>query len=75
MGRTQRQDRPLDTIWEIDDELWQRIEPILWEDAPATPKAHGGRPRIDWRCGHQRRHLPPPIGMSVEQTSEAFRRR
>ena len=49
MGRTQRQDKPLDTIWEIDDELWQRIEPILWEDAPATPKAHGGRPRIDWR--------------------------
>ena len=49
MGRSQRQDRPLDTIWEIDDELWQRIEPILWEDAPAKPKAHGGRPRIDWR--------------------------
>ena len=49
MGRTQQQERPLDTIWEIDDELWLRIEPILWEDAPATPKRHGGRPRIDWR--------------------------
>ena len=49
MGWTERQDRRLDTIWEIDDELWQRIEPILWEDAPATPKARGGRPRIDWR--------------------------
>ena len=49
MGRSQRQDRHLDTIWEIDDELWQRIERILWEDAPAKPKAHGGRPRIDWR--------------------------
>ncbi len=49
MGRNQRQNRPLDTIWEIDDELWQRIELILFEDAPATPKARGGRPRIDWR--------------------------
>ena len=49
MGRSERQNRPLDTIWEIDDELWQRIEPILLEDAPATPKALGGRPRIDWR--------------------------
>jgi transposase len=49
MGRTHRHDKPLDTIWEIDDELWQRIEPILLEDAPAKPKAHGGRPRIDWR--------------------------
>jgi putative transposase len=49
MGRTRRQVKPLDTIWEIDDELWQRIEPILLEDAPPTPRAHGGRPRIDWR--------------------------
>jgi putative transposase len=49
MGRTQLQGKPLDTIWEINDELWQRIEPILWEDAPPKPKAHGGRPRINWR--------------------------
>jgi putative transposase len=49
MGRTHRQDKPLDTIWEIDDDLWQRIEPILLEDAPPTPKAHGGRSRINWR--------------------------
>ena len=49
MGRTQLHGRPLDTIWEINDELWQRIEPILWEDAPPKPKAHGGRPRINWR--------------------------
>ncbi len=49
MGRNQLQDKPLDTIWELDDELWRRIEPILLEDAPPTPKAHGGRPRIDWR--------------------------
>ena len=50
MGRTRGQIQPLDTIWELNDELWQRIEPILWEDAPPTPKAHGGRRRIDWRA-------------------------
>ena len=49
MGRTQLQSKPLDTIWEINDELWQRIEPILWKDAPPKPRSHGGRPRIDWR--------------------------
>jgi putative transposase len=49
MGRTQLQGKPLDTIWEMDDELWQRIEPILWEDAPPKPRTHGGRPRINWR--------------------------
>ena len=49
MGRTHRQDKPLETIWEISDELWRRIEPILLEDAPPTPRAKGGRPRIDWR--------------------------
>ncbi|MBV8311450.1 MAG: IS5 family transposase [Planctomycetaceae bacterium] len=30
--------------------LWQRIEPILLEDAPPPPKSHGGRSRIDWRA-------------------------
>jgi len=50
MGRTHRQDKPLETIWKISDELWQRIEPILFEDAPPTPRTHGGRPRIDWRA-------------------------
>jgi putative transposase len=49
MGRTQVRGKPLDTIWEINDQLWQRIEPILWEDAPPKPKANGGRPRINWR--------------------------
>jgi putative transposase len=50
MGRIHRSVKPLETIWEIDDEVWQRIEPILWEDAPAKASVHGGRPRIDWRC-------------------------
>src|SRR5438093_887720 len=37
---------PLDTIWEVPDELWRRIEPILLADAPPKPT---GRPRADWR--------------------------
>jgi putative transposase len=40
----------LETIWEVDDRLWERIEPILLEDAPPPPKSHGGRPRIDLRA-------------------------
>jgi putative transposase len=38
--------RPLDTIWEVSDPLWERIEPILLADAPP---ARTGRPRGDWR--------------------------
>jgi transposase len=36
----------LDTIWEVPDELWQRIEPILLADAPPKPT---GRKRANWR--------------------------
>jgi putative transposase len=50
LGRTQRTTKPLGTIWEIDDPLWQQIEPILFEDSPMPPKRHGGRRRIDWRA-------------------------
>ncbi|HMB07496.1 MAG TPA: transposase, partial [Isosphaeraceae bacterium] len=39
-----------ETIWEISDPLWPRIEPILLEDAPRPPKSHGRRSRIDWRA-------------------------
>lgn len=49
MARTRKSTKPLETIWEISDSLWRHIEPILLEDAPPTPKRHGGRPRIDWR--------------------------
>jgi len=37
----------VDTIWEIPDELWASIEPILWKDAP--PPKNPGRPRANWR--------------------------
>ena len=50
MGRRTVRREPLGTIWEIPDELWERIEPILLEDAPPPPKEHGGRPRIDLRA-------------------------
>jgi len=49
LGRTARTIKPLETIWELSDDLWTIIEPILLDDAPPPPKEHGGRPRIDWR--------------------------
>lgn len=36
----------LETIWEIPDEAWERLEPILLEH---YPPAGTGRPRADWR--------------------------
>jgi putative transposase len=50
LARTRKSTKPLETIWEVSDPLWSRIEPILTEDAPPTPRRHGGRPRIDWRA-------------------------
>jgi putative transposase len=38
--------RALPTIWELPDELWERIEPIL---AEGYPPAATGRPRADLR--------------------------
>ncbi len=49
MGRKKRPVKPLDTIWEVPDELWAKIAPILLEDAPPPPPEKGGRKRIDWR--------------------------
>jgi hypothetical protein len=49
VGRKRKTVKPLDTIWEIPDELWSRIEPILLEDAPWPPTEKGGRKRADWR--------------------------
>ena len=50
LARTKRDIKPLETIWEVPDRLWERIEPLLWEDAPPPPRGHGGRKRIDWRA-------------------------
>jgi len=38
--------KPLGTIWEISDELWRRIEPILLEFWPKKPT---GRKVANWR--------------------------
>lgn len=70
MPRTRRPVKPLDTIWEVSDDLWKRIEPILLEDAPV---AKTGRPRGNWRSmlngiifrlrsGCQWNHLPKCFG-------------
>lgn len=37
---------PLETIWEVDDELWSVIEPIL---EAFWPRKATGRPIADWR--------------------------
>ena len=37
---------PLETIWEIPDEAWARLRPILLQH---YPPARTGRPRGDWR--------------------------
>jgi putative transposase len=47
MPRKRTQPKPLKTIWEVSDELWARIEPILKEDWKPSPR--GGQPPADWR--------------------------
>ena len=46
MTRTKPQPKPLPTIWEIPDELWRRIEPILKE---FWPRRATGRHVANWR--------------------------
>src|SRR5258707_1240781 len=46
MTRTKAQPKPLPTIWEIPDELWRRIEPILKQ---FWPRKATGRKVPDWR--------------------------
>ena len=44
--KTKRKPRPLGTIWEIPDPLWERIQPILLEFWPKKPT---GRRVANWR--------------------------
>ena len=46
MARRKPRRKPLGTIWEVPDELWQRIEPILKEFWPKKPT---GRRVARWR--------------------------
>jgi len=70
MGRRKRKVAPLDTIWEIPNAAWDRLEKILAERYP--PKKTG-RPRADLRqvfngiiyrlrSGVQWNHLPREFG-------------
>lgn len=71
MAKRRKPAKVLDTIWEISDDLWTLIEPILLEDCP--PREGPGRKRIDWRAaingiiyrmrsGCQWNHLPKQFG-------------
>ena len=46
MARKKSRRKPLGTIWEVPDELWKRIEPILKEFWPKKPT---GRRVANWR--------------------------
>ncbi len=85
MGWTRLEDTPLDTIWEINDELWQRTDLIRREDAPPKFKAHGGRPPFNWqsaingiifrlRSGCQWNQLPKHFGRPIRKDRREKRR-
>lgn len=44
--KRKRKPKPLGVIWEIPDELWERVEPILME---FWPRKKTGRPPAKWR--------------------------
>ena len=62
--------KPLPTIWDVPDDLWERIEPVMLEMDPPKSK---GRNRVDQRkmlegiifrlrSGCQWNHLPKELG-------------
>jgi putative transposase len=82
MARQKRKVKPLPTIWEVSDELWNIIQPILdeWDPPSGT-----GRDRIDQRAAlhgilYQMRsgcpwnHLPEQFGddSSVHRTFQRW---
>ena len=85
MARQKRKVRPLPTIWEVSDELWKIIEPILNK---LDPPSWTGRDRIDpraaldgiiyqMRSGCQWNSLPEKFGddSSVHRTFQRWVRR
>ena len=48
---------PLETIWEIPDAAWERLQPILAATYPAKPT---GRGRIDFRKAIDAAYSTPP---------------
>ena len=82
MARTKRQVKPLPTIWQVSDELWNIIADIL---VKLDPVATTGRKRIDsraalngiiyqMRSGVQWNHLPEEFGddASVHRTFQRW---
>lgn len=84
MSRRKRETSPppLPTIWEVSDDLWAKIEPILAQYDPPKPV---GRKRIDQRkalngiiyhlrSGVQWNHLPREFGddSSVHRTFQRW---
>jgi putative transposase len=82
MARQKRKVKRLPTIWEVDDELWKTIQPILTE---LDPSSWTGRDRIDpraalngiiyqMRSGCQWNHLPKSFGddSSVHRTFQRW---
>lgn len=62
-----------ESIWQVRDELWEVVEPLLPEQ---SPNPRGGRPRVDDRVafgaivfvlvtGIAWRHLPQELGCSA----------
>jgi hypothetical protein len=67
MARTKRSVKPLATIWECPDELWEQvIVPVL---LALDPPKSTGRKRVDPRAGPQRHHSPPALGLPVEPSA------
>jgi putative transposase len=82
MARRKREVKPLPTIWEVNDELWSIIRPILLE---LDPPAKTGRPRTgerpalngiiyQMRSGVQWNQLPGQFGddSSVHRTMQRW---
>lgn len=82
MARRKRKVKALPTIWEVSDELWNIVQPIL---ETLDPVGHTGRPRIDQRAalngiiyqmrsGCQWNHLPRQFGddASVHRTFQRW---
>lgn len=71
MPRKKKEQQEQPTVWEVTDELWEVLLPILTDDYKPNPK--GGRPPTCWRpamnaiihrlrSGCQWNHLPKELG-------------
>ena len=82
MARTKRKVEPLPTIWEVSDDLWNVIQPILNKKDPPTGIGRGRidpRPALNgiiyvMRTGCQWNHLPEEFGddSSVHRTMQRW---